>query len=390
MAGSALGATSRFLNLPQEILDLIILETSITTSRSCALVCRALRRSSQARIFTDIEIIPMDENATRLYATLTQSPHLCPYIRSLSLVGVSEGDSLSWCPTLTGIIALLDAITRFSLDFSPPFCWCRLPQVLRTAICTLCRRSHLRSVQLNSLGVTDVADFAEFVSSPVLQDLRIMKMVLPAQDVPLNNELRLTACAFDLKTPTLDVVMPWLLSADSFSHLRVMNFSWNEATAAHLDKLTQHSLPCLEGLFLHSHDLTVPHDFSGTISLAKWTELHLLRVSFLLKDTTAERLGHLLAALLESVPQGLDTFVVGIYLVAIPDVPMIDWTPLAGVLTTTRFPRLACVDFDVMCVMPPTDDPAREFLDAVEHALPVLREQGFLTCSVLPRTLLRS
>ncbi|KAJ7136246.1 hypothetical protein C8R46DRAFT_614799 [Mycena filopes] len=224
------------------------------TARSCALVCHALRRSSQTRIFSKVKVILKDGSATRLYATLTQSPHLCPYIRSLRIFDVSEGDPLSWCPNFVGILGLLDAITRFSLEFSHPFCWACLPQVVRTAICTLCRRSHLRKVQLNDLGVIDAAEFVEFVSSPVLQDLRIVKMVLPAQSVSPNNELRLTACCLDLAPSTLDVVMPWFFAGESFARLKVLNFAWNEATASHVEQLTQHSLPHLQILSLHSRD----------------------------------------------------------------------------------------------------------------------------------------
>ncbi|KAJ7758253.1 hypothetical protein B0H16DRAFT_1885281 [Mycena metata] len=213
---------------------MIMQQTDGKTCRSCALVCRAFRPPSQASIFAIIDLIPTGDNAKRFCDILTDSPHL----------------------PLSRVLGLLGAITFFSLDLKPDFHGYEVPQMLRTAICDLCRRSHLTSLQLSNIDLVDFGEFAQLVASPALTELTLLKIVLPTptNDIRLNDRLRLITCSFDLMGPTLAIVMAWLLEAESFSRVRVMNLSWHAGTMSHLQKLTQTPLPHLEGLFLHSHD----------------------------------------------------------------------------------------------------------------------------------------
>ncbi|KAJ7833071.1 hypothetical protein B0H13DRAFT_2111576 [Mycena leptocephala] len=397
-----MNTASRISRIPQELIDIIVHEndTDSATLRSCALVCRAFLPSAQASIFSEIELIPKGSRAELLYEILVDSPHLRRHVRTLRISDAGIDDWTSWCPSFVAVLKLLDAVTSFALADDarkPGDHWGNLPSELRTAICGLCRRSRLVSLRLAHLGTfKDVAEFSELVTSAALTNLVLQDIVLPsltADDLErLNKQLQLTDCRFDVKSPTLEVIAAWLVGGESLSDLRSLHCPWNLETVSHVRNITQASMSSLQDLFLYSHDLNVSHDFPTTLSLASLVELRMLTASFVIEASHSESFAHGLAGLLVTAPRKLSSFGVGAYLISDPEIPSIDWTPLADTLikSDTHFPVLRSVGVGVMSLFPASGDSAQRFIEDIRRGLPRLHAQGILKCAIIPPTVLVS
>jgi hypothetical protein len=114
--------------------------------------------------------------------------------------------------------------------------------------------------------------------------------------------------------------------------------------------------------------------------------------SFVIEANHSEILAHGLAGLLVAAPRRLSSFGIGAYLISDPEIPSIDWTPLADILvkSDTHFPVLRHVDFGVMSLFPASDDHAQRFIEDIRRGLPRLHAQGILKCMIIPPTVLVS
>ncbi|KAJ7030488.1 hypothetical protein C8F04DRAFT_729792 [Mycena alexandri] len=89
---------------PQELIELILGETDpadkLATLKSCALVARSFRPTSQQLIFSDLTIVPAGRDSIlalqRLADVLSAAPHLALHVRALYLVQPSLNKPCVW------------------------------------------------------------------------------------------------------------------------------------------------------------------------------------------------------------------------------------------------------------------------------------------------------
>jgi hypothetical protein len=161
-------STSILALFPQELIDKIIERNGDDpiTLRTSAVVCRSFLRSSQSCLFAHIGLggagpKPQDLSR-RLYRVFLQSPHLCSYVRHLSLVVHpirTRGGRISEDPSLIPVLSILHTLTSFTFKVGRDFGWKDLPKPLQMEICGLCRRSGRVKLALHSLRATDRLHF---------------------------------------------------------------------------------------------------------------------------------------------------------------------------------------------------------------------------------------
>ncbi|KAJ7792276.1 hypothetical protein B0H13DRAFT_1935754 [Mycena leptocephala] len=322
----------------------------------------------------------------RKYTTLSNVPRLCGHVRKLLISEGSPGDQPSWCQSTVAVVGLLNAVTSVELVFQSLTQWSNWPTELRTAIRALCQRSPLVSLRLSGLTITNLTEFSQLVASLTLKELWLRDINFPSPTegelAPMNKHIRLTNCRFDVNGPALNVFTRWLVKGETLSDLQLLQMLWNVETSPYLQEIAQASMCSLSLLLLHSHDVRVSHDFSNTLSLSALEKLRALDISLFVKLEDTDRLAHLLAGLLETCPRSLTTLQFDIHLVSDP---IIDWAPLARILTTTHFP-LAYVGFSVSWIsrLSAANSPqAQTFIEGIQRGFPHLSALGILDCSVL-------
>ncbi|KAJ7136264.1 hypothetical protein C8R46DRAFT_1234796 [Mycena filopes] len=247
---------------PPELIDAVIRENhdDIPTLRSSALVWRAFLPSSQACIFSVVELVAFKQTALRLHKTLVQSPHLCRHVKTLR-------------------------ITRLALFHRSN--WDTLPEGLRVSLCEFCRRSHLRSLELLHLGeLADLSQFAQLVTSPLLTRISFLglslELPLPHPTMP-HPSPQLNRCQLYLRPPTLDTVARWLIGGGAFANIRELGFLWDDDTVPQVDQLLQASKNTLRILYLKStHSVFPPLGILHTLSLAGFAQLRVVSISYLI------------------------------------------------------------------------------------------------------------
>ncbi|KAJ6577873.1 hypothetical protein B0H19DRAFT_570481 [Mycena capillaripes] len=139
---------------PQELIDLILGKTDSAdkgTLKSCALVARSFRPTSQKLIFSDLTILPPGRDRIpalqRLSDVLSASPHLALYVRTLHLVQPGFYEPCVWMqsgilPTILSVFTNLESlnIRIYNWDYFHSNC--------EQAIYTLIARSSLSSIEL--------------------------------------------------------------------------------------------------------------------------------------------------------------------------------------------------------------------------------------------------
>jgi hypothetical protein len=245
-------------------------------------------------------------------------------------------------------------------------------------------------------------EFSRLVASLTLKELWLRDINFPSPTegelTPVNKQMRLTNCRFDVNGPALNVLTRWLVKGETLSDLQLLQMPWNVETSPYLQEIAEASMCSLSLLLLHSHDgepflrgfhrpcklfhaVRVSHDFSNTLSLSALEKLRALDISLFVKLEDTDRLAHLLAGLLETCPRSLTTLQFDIHLVSDP---IIDWAPLARILTTTHFP-LAYVGFSVSWIsrLSAANSPqAQTFIEGIQRGFPHLSALGILDCSV--------
>ncbi|KAJ7613667.1 hypothetical protein DFH06DRAFT_1370490 [Mycena polygramma] len=416
---------SRF-KFPQELLDKIIGEigSDQPTLRSCAVVCHAFLPACQIGLFSEIHLIQKGDNAQRLHDVLVNAPHLRNCVRTLILT-LTDVRTLILSFTGDGhedhyssILGLLPAVSSFSLtieddtmenitiqdeDQNDPRTWNNLPMQLRAAVCNLCRRSDLVSLQLSNLeAFTDLAEFDQLVASPALAELTLHMISLPdpkADGTSLRKHLGLNKLVFYLDGHTQRIITHWLVEGKSLSNLRRLCVAWARETVSRLQELLN-ALSSLEDLtlespngkyFLTSRGVRPPYvlsvydsdDHWNTLSFATLKRLRILELTIAVDDTTCGGLAHLFSRLLEPCSRTLERFGFTVLLCAEP--PTIEWQPLSDILNTVTFPALARVDFwasaireDYLPLAFQSDHPADKFHIDFQNGFHHLAEQGIL------------
>ncbi|KAJ7510638.1 hypothetical protein B0H11DRAFT_1030829 [Mycena galericulata] len=244
---------------------------------------------------------------------------------------------------------MLHEVRSFSFEArAQNFHWCELPEELRRAICGLCHRASLISLELAFLGTfADPTEFSSLLASPTLTELTLALISVPAlplssdREGPSSGPLAQNKCEFDLPRMTLDKLIPWLDERESFSQLQHLFFVWVPDTTSHLQRILSASMSTVEELTLTLPD--DPTNYAAThLCLANLPNLRLLELTLVLGLTSSETTVPWLAGLVSSHqnPGTLTDLVLKVYLLTFQDllvsVATIDWEPLGSVLT--RFP----------------------------------------------------
>ncbi|KAJ7141543.1 hypothetical protein C8R46DRAFT_1361145 [Mycena filopes] len=373
---------------PAELIDAVIREnsTDLPTLRSSALVCRAFLPSSQACIFSSVDLSSsQDDNTHRLHETLARSPHLCTHIKTLRILWLNELEDFDfavWYGHTCAILTLLDAVTTLALVFGEysSAMWAILPAELRSSICELCRRSHLLKLSLYNPGrFPNWSEFGDLVASPALADIVLSEFSLAPP--PLNHPRpRLTRCELDLEPPTLDTLATWLINGCCLVTLENLRYRWERDTSAQIQRLLEAAKQTLQSLCLDCFDPTQTP--AHPLSLADFPYLTTITISFRIRGPSAQRLVDLLTAVLASGLAALQTliFILTLHRFALP--PPLNWAPLDDVLALARFPVLKQVAVTAQPPVQHLNAAAWEFIKGVQDGLPGLRERGVLRCAV--------
>ncbi|KAJ7024034.1 hypothetical protein C8F04DRAFT_1132545 [Mycena alexandri] len=376
--------------LPPELIDLVIRENRerISTLRSCALVCRAFRRSSQGCIFASVDLGPYLSPVPKFHDLLRHSPHLCGHVRKLTISDIERGEWDAWYPGLAEILDLLDNVTTFALSFLPLVQWRDLPANLQAAICALCQRSSLVSLRLIRAGtLNSLAEFSQLVASPALKDLWLknLEIPVPGQDeIPLTNTIALTNFEFELKSSTLAIVTPWLVDGASLSHVRSLSFAWTRENVSYLHALTHGAAANLEKVTLESHNATITMDFPPLRLGGLQQKLQKIRVTLNVDVNHSDRLPRELAVLLESCSASLTTISVALYLsTRNPNLPVVemDWSRVAEIVTVARFPALQNLSLVLFPFHSMAKTVKEKLLADMHSGLSDLNARGILKCS---------
>ncbi|KAJ7613636.1 hypothetical protein DFH06DRAFT_1242476 [Mycena polygramma] len=380
-------STSLVSRFPQELIDKIIAENGfdMPTLCSCALVCHSFLPSSQTQIFFYIRLERTADSPRpqakiqALHDILVGAPHLGSYVRKLvaKFSPVKEGDESHdpYYSCLVSVLQFFRAVTSFHLigDCDADRQWRDLPREFRTAVAEFCRRSDLTTLWLWSLGTfTEFAEFLQLLRSPALRKLKLNGITLQAPETSWTDHIGLIELDLALYyNPTLKIVTNWLIGGGSLVELRRLRVYWTAETAASVRRIFNVS-SSIENL-----DLYVPYSaFPTAGSFANMKRLRELKI-----HVGGEEFCHSLAELLEPCGKSLERLeVYPIFFVF----SMIDWSPLANILTTEAFPFLDRVQVSLFNFgAPGWQETADKFHADFRTGLHHLDEQGKLEFQVL-------
>ncbi|KAK0210273.1 hypothetical protein DFS33DRAFT_275159 [Desarmillaria ectypa] len=152
--------------LPQEIVDRITdeLQEDFTTLRTCTLVSRSWKESSQRHIFSDIffetppEPLPLEMSPCHTFhRLLITSPHLGRHVRHLEICdeGRTSDSTRRWLlasvGTLMSVISLLTCLSSIDISFSG--LWWEDVLSLKSILVAVFQLESLRSVALEDFQV---------------------------------------------------------------------------------------------------------------------------------------------------------------------------------------------------------------------------------------------
>ncbi|KAJ7237965.1 hypothetical protein C8J57DRAFT_1528953 [Mycena rebaudengoi] len=139
---------------PQELIELILGETDSAdkeTLKSCALVARSFRPTSQKLVFSDLTILPPGRDRIpalqRLADVLSASPHLALHVRTLHLVQPGLYQPCVWMQS-DNLPAILSVFTNLESLNVRIYNWDYFHSNCEQAIYTLTTRSSLSSIEL--------------------------------------------------------------------------------------------------------------------------------------------------------------------------------------------------------------------------------------------------
>ncbi|KAJ7510659.1 hypothetical protein B0H11DRAFT_1955653 [Mycena galericulata] len=396
-------SVSFLASFPQELVDLVIDEAadSSATLRSCALVCKAFLPSSQAHIFSQIELIltagsTPSQRFERLYEVLCQSPHFIRYIKNLQIICYLQDDTErdtvleSLDTSLFLVLSLLPSLRSFSMTDLSSTVWRQFPARSKAAMCDLCRRSDLSRLVLNNVKQLTISEFSWLVSSPSLTDLTLgTTTILPGDGEAITGgDSQLTSVGFhESKYGKTETIISWLLRGNRLSKVTRLWGTWKAGNTAHLQELIDACNRTLRDLYLMSFfDLYQPSPTFQNPSLASTPSLRVVAIEFSVYLTRDA--GHLiprLTNLLEShgSPSTLTTISLRFKIFPVETSSTSsgpqNWEILARLLTEDRFPAL-----ETFIILLHGKDAIRlpelpqRILDTIKRAFPELEARGIL------------
>jgi hypothetical protein len=244
--GKNMHSTSLTSLFPQELIDHIIDDSGMdsVTLRSCALVCRAFLRPSQARIFSHLDCVlsGFDLGFERLYDVLSESPHLIRHITSLRICFV---------PVSSDLVEVLNILTHVRDVTLEHISWPSLDPEDATAIRDLCQRSNLSYVRMYEVQGITLETVSELFNSPSLTHLSLNLGLSPPQDTSksaLESQMRLITLDVNIRE-NLDIFVSWLAQRRSLSSLQRLSIFWT-ALQQILQRLIDASATSLEVFWL--------------------------------------------------------------------------------------------------------------------------------------------
>ncbi|KAJ7483804.1 hypothetical protein B0H11DRAFT_2231950 [Mycena galericulata] len=156
---------------PQDLIELILGKTDSAdkeTLKSCALVARSFRPTSQKLVFSDLTILPPERDSIpalqRLADVLSASPHLALHVRTLHLVQPGLYKPCVWMQSDI-VPALLSAFTKLESLNVRIYNWDYLHSNCEQAIYALITRSLLSSIGLKEARLQTTARLLSFLRS---------------------------------------------------------------------------------------------------------------------------------------------------------------------------------------------------------------------------------
>ncbi|KAJ7254624.1 hypothetical protein B0H12DRAFT_1289384 [Mycena haematopus] len=153
---------------PQELIDLVLGNTDKESLKSCALVARSFRPTSQMLIFSDFTILPSGcDNIPalqRLADVLSDSPHLARHVRTLHLVQPKFNEPCVWIqsdilPRILHQFTDLESLNVWIYNWDDSHANCE------QAIYTLITRSSLSSIQFKGARLQTKARLLSWLQS---------------------------------------------------------------------------------------------------------------------------------------------------------------------------------------------------------------------------------
>ncbi|KAJ7042865.1 hypothetical protein C8F04DRAFT_1251684 [Mycena alexandri] len=265
---------------PQELVDLVLGETDRDTLKSCALVARSFRPTSQRLIFSDLTILPPTRDSTltlqRLADVLSASPHLALHVRTLHLVQ-PYFDRCAWMESdiLPAILSMFTGLESLNIRI---YNWEYLHSNCEQAIYALITRSSLSSIVLQEARLRTSARLETLLGCfPASLESASFLNVFPARDdqktasVELH-QLRLASLRLDSYSPAL---LHWAIRAVDPKCLRHLHTIVGPDTLHDVQELLD-SAVCVETYNL-SFQSVFSHDESP--NLEKMQVLRTLEIS---------------------------------------------------------------------------------------------------------------
>ncbi|KAJ7743627.1 hypothetical protein B0H16DRAFT_1561138 [Mycena metata] len=294
MAHALFGA-SRRATCPQELIDLILDEVDPTdhpTLKSCALVGRSFRPTSQKRIFSDLTILP-DHGSflalQRLEVVLSASPHLAQHVRTLHLVQTDSRRSYMWMQSAisAAILSVLNDVKSLRIRLRD---WDHLDPTCKQAIYSLITRSSLSSIKIDGASfptnpelIALLQCFPTSLESASFSDVWTNWTDLTGNSVPLH-QLRLASLQLSTHAAPL---FDWAIRAVDLRCLRYLHILLHaeamDVVQPLLDGVINVEIYHLSFFSLYSHD--------GGPNLEKMQRLRTLEISVQLDWTEIQESG---------------------------------------------------------------------------------------------------
>ncbi|KAF7364756.1 hypothetical protein MVEN_00345500 [Mycena venus] len=250
MAHYKLSSASR-ATCPQELIDLILGKTDSAdkeTLKSCALVARSFRPTSQELIFSDLTILPSGCDSIsalqRLADVLSASPHLALHVRTLHLVQPGFYEPCVWMKSDI-LPAIFSMFTKLgSLDIRV-YNWDSFHSNCEQAIYALITRSSLSSIELKEARLKTNARLLSLLQClpSSLKSASFLNVFaddhLPYRDDPKSaftelHQLRLASLHLDSFAPTL---FHWAIRTVDLNCLRHLHTTVEEDTMNDVQQL---------------------------------------------------------------------------------------------------------------------------------------------------------
>ncbi|CAK5277941.1 unnamed protein product [Mycena citricolor] len=289
-------ASAELVTLPQELIDLILdLVTDQTTLKTCAIVSRSFRGTSQKKIFASISVVPLSRShkpkltLNNLSQILYRSPHLAAHVHSLTLVEGTDSGSPPWMSSkyLPIVLSMLANLTHISIEASRCFDWEILPESSIIAIQTTFLLPSLTSIRFHNLEFTWGSDLIALLQCAQRAATLVFSQVYVGAGEDLTDIVVLDSrsCVTSLRLdPFSPPLMHSLAIGVNLSQLKSLHTTVDSPEMEAEVQGLLASLPSLETYHIH-----LTHHMSDTnfIDLSSLSRLHTLEVTLTFEFLTS-------------------------------------------------------------------------------------------------------